>query len=144
MRLSTRARYGIRAMADIASQDVAGPISLGEIAERQGLSRAYLEQIMARLRDAGLIRVQRGQKGGVRFARPAGELRLDEIFVALEGQLAVAECLTAPEMCERWETCATRRLWGAMTDALSATLSAYTVADLVDNGAGPCAGVRDA
>lgn len=131
MRLSTRFRYGSRAMAELARLPPRQAISVREIARRERLSPKYLEQIMARLKAAGLARSVRGVRGGYELARPPGSIRLSEVFQALEGSMAPVECLEHPELCSMQRTCPTRRTWLKLAEAIAGVLNTTRVADLV-------------
>jgi len=130
LKFSTRARYGMRAMLDLAANGDDGPVLLRDIAERQDLSKRYLEHMMTRLRGKGLVTATRGARGGYRLSRPAKEIRLDEIFEALEGPLSPVECVGDPSACERAEECVTRELWCDMARAMRDVLAGQTLEDL--------------
>jgi len=130
LKLSTRARYGMRAMLDIAVNGEDGLVLLKDIAERQAISKRYLEHMMTLLRNSGLVVAERGASGGYRLSRPASEIRLDEVFEALEGELSPVECLRNPSVCDRTEDCVARELWCEMTDAMKNVLEAKTLEDL--------------
>ncbi|MBU4193848.1 MAG: Rrf2 family transcriptional regulator [Actinobacteria bacterium] len=131
MKISTRARYGMRAMLDLAvNGSEAGLVLLKDIARRQEISKRYLEHMMKLLKNRNLVEAERGASGGYRLARPAPEIRLDEIFEALEGSLAPIECLREPSVCDRVEDCITRELWGEMTLAMRDVLEKKTLEDL--------------
>ena len=108
---STKGRYALRTMADLGSHE--GWVSLGDVAERQGISRKYLEQIISVLSKAKFVESQRGKNGGYKLARPASEYTLGEILRAVEGNLAPVSCLdcTSGELCPKIETCNTVDIW---------------------------------
>lgn len=130
MKFSTRARYGMRAMLDIAVNGDEGLVLLKDVAERQAISKRYLEHMMTRLRGAGLVEASRGASGGYRLSRAPAEVRLDEIFEALEGQLAPVDCVFDAGLCERSEDCVTRELWCEMERSMRAVLEGKTLEDL--------------
>jgi Rrf2 family protein len=130
LKLSTRARYGMRAMLDLAEQNEGKLILLKDIAERQEISKRYLEHMMTLLRKRGLIVAERGASGGYKLARAPHEIRLDEIFEALEGELAPVDCVRDAAVCKRSEDCAVRDLWCDMTNAMRVVLEGQTLADL--------------
>lgn len=130
MKLSTRARYGMRAMLDLAEQDQGKLVLLKDIAERQEISKRYLEHMMTLLRNRGLIVAERGASGGYRLAKPPEEIPLVEIFEALEGEVAPVDCVRDTAVCRRWEDCAVRDLWCEMTNAMRVVLEGQTLADL--------------
>lgn len=132
MKLSTRARYGTRALLELAMQKNDGLVPLKEIAERQQISLAYLEHLITPLVTAGIIRSTRGPKGGVSLARSPADIRLNEVVQLLEGSIAPAECIDNPEMCDRSGWCATRDVWADLEKAMNDVLGSTTLADLVN------------
>ncbi len=131
MKLTTRARYGTRALLDLAMRP-GQPVQLKHVAERQTISKKYLEQLLAPLKDAGVVHTVRGPSGGYQLARPPEELRLGDLLRVLEGPLELVECV-GPEgtECERSELCAARSLWTKVAEAIEETLNRVTLADLV-------------
>ena len=132
MKLSTRTRYGIRAVIELAQDEGDRPLQLKTIAERQGISIKYLEQLMGLLRSAGFVRSVRGAKGGYVLARPAGQITLYEIFRCLEGSVATTECVEDKDYCGRWADCAARRVWIQVEEAIQRVLSGITLADMME------------
>lgn len=141
MKISTRTRYGIRATIELANHSQQGPLQLRIIAERQGISVKYLEQLMAVLRSAGLVRSVRGAKGGYILARPAADIRLSEVFHCLEGPVATAECVENQDYCQRAIDCVARLLWTRVEKAINGVLESVTLQDLVDQSKQP--GIAD-
>ncbi len=140
MLFSTRAEYGVRLMVELGRQSGDRPVSLSAVAEGENLPLAYLEHLVAKLRKAGLVESQRGAHGGYRLARPAEEIDMQEVVVALEGAIAPMECFhPSPEgkvSCSH-ETdgdhaCATKLLWTRVHGGVSKALSGTTLADLVE------------
>lgn len=132
MKLSTRTRYGMRALVDLALRDTSQPVQLKEIAERQQLSLSYLEHLIIPLISSGIIQSYRGSKGGIKLARPAEEIKLDEILAVLEGPLAPVDCLKESYSCPRSGSCATQEVWDEMRQAMRAVLKAKTLKDLAE------------
>ena len=133
---STRGEYGVRFMVALARMDRGEPVSLTDIAEAEDLPRAYLEQIVGSLRDAGIIDSQRGAHGGYRLARPANELHMGEVLRALEGPIVPMSCLAeAGSACNRAGSCTVAHLWSRVRDAVSTALDSFTLADLAKPGA---------
>jgi len=130
MKLSTKGRYGTRAMLDLAMHREAGPVNLKYIAERQGVSWRYLEHLMVRLASQGLVRPVRGRGGGFVLSRPASQISLAEIVEALEGSMSVVECLADAEVCHRAPFCATREVWDGVSQSISRYLDEMTLEDL--------------
>ena len=131
MKLSTRGRYGTRAMFELALHWNEGPVMLRSIAESQRLSAKYLEQLLTQIKNAGLVRVVRGAKGGFLLARPPESIKLSEIVTALEGDLSIVECVSAAEYCEQADECVTRSVWREVSEAVKDVLDNLTLADLV-------------
>jgi Rrf2 family transcriptional regulator, cysteine metabolism repressor len=139
---STKAEYGIRVMAHLARQtngapSEAHPISLGSIADAEGLPLAYLEHLVQRLRKSELVESRRGAHGGYTLARPAAEITMAEVVSALEGEIAPIECITADAdgvlTCAREgaEPCPTKLLWTRVQGSIVRTLNEMTLDDLV-------------
>lgn len=132
MQLSTRARYGFRALLELACRYGQGAVALKEVAKCQGISAKYLEHLFTRLRAAGLIKGVRGTGGGYVLARPPDSVTLAEAFAVLEGSLAIVECVEKPETCRRASCCVTREVWTDIRDASEHILRSRTLKDLVD------------
>ncbi|MFC2041071.1 RrF2 family transcriptional regulator [Chloroflexota bacterium] len=131
MKLSTKGRYGTRALLDIALHQEDGPVSLRNIARRQQISLPYLEHLVAPLIDGGIIRSTRGIGGGVSLAKSPEEIKLSEVIGLLEGSLALVKCVTDPTVCNRSEFCVTRDLWSELKTAMDGVLESTTLQDLV-------------
>jgi Rrf2 family transcriptional regulator, cysteine metabolism repressor len=142
MMFSTKAEYGIRVMAHLAREadgvpDEARPISLGSIADAEGLPLAYLEHLVQRLRKAELVESRRGAHGGYTLARPAADITMAEVVAALEGDIAPIECITADAdgalICAREGAapCPTKLLWTRVQGSIVRTLTEMTLDDLV-------------
>jgi len=131
MKLSTRSRYGTRLMVDMAKHYGEGPIQLGEIAKRQGVSVKYLEQIIIPLKKARYIKSVRGPKGGHILAKPPEEITVGEIVAVLENGISLVECAEEQAVCDRADVCPTRLLWKEASEAMFDRLQATTLADLV-------------
>ena len=131
MRVSTRTRYGLRALAAVARGQHLRPVSLRTVALEESLPRKYLERLFAALKAAGLVRAVRGAAGGYVLARPATDIPLLEIFEALEGPPDPVECLQPGAVCPHESQCPTRDLWQEVSDAVSGVLAGHTLADLM-------------
>ena len=131
MKLSTRTRYGIRAVIELAQHEGKRPLQLKVIAERQGISVKYLEQLMSLLRSSGFVRSIRGSKGGYILARAPEQVTLSEVFRCLEGPVTTAECTEDKDYCERAADCVAREVWIQVEAAIEGVLSAITLADMV-------------
>ena len=132
MKLSTRGRYGTRALLELALHEKAGPISLKDIAQRQEIPVVYLEHLITPLIAGGIVRSTRGVRGGVSLAKPPEEIRLSEVIRLLEGSIAPVECVNNPEICSRSNSCVTRDIWSELKQAMDGILSSTTLQDLVE------------
>ena len=132
MKISTRCRYGLRAILELAMEYGKGPLQIKIIAERQEISNKYLEQIMAILKSVGLVRSIRGAKGGYVLAKEPKNIRISDIFVALEGPLLTVDCVEHPEFCTRCTDCVTRHVWTEIQESIMNVLEGVTLQDLVD------------
>ncbi|MGQ0458025.1 MAG: aminotransferase class V-fold PLP-dependent enzyme [Hyphomicrobium sp.] len=142
MELTTKGRYAVMAMADIASQADASAVPLSQIAERQGLPLAYLEQIFAPLRRAGLVESARGRSGGYKLARAAADISVNDVMAAVEEETRFTRCTDDDARCSRDKPCVTHNLWTALGQATSDFFSGVTLAD-VASGA-PIGATREA
>ena len=133
MRLSTKGRYGVRAMYDLAVHRSAGPISVKSISERQGISINYLEQIFNQLGRAGLIKSTRGPGGGFMLSGSPGEIKILDIIKALKEPTSPVACVDDkdPDQCERIDRCVTRLLWKRLGDRIREVLENTSLEDLL-------------
>ena len=131
MKISTKIRYGARAMVELASHYGEGPIELREIAKKENISPKYLEQVINPLRADGLVKAMRGAKGGYSLAKPPSEICLYDVVETLEGPLNLLDCLGDPKACQRVSSCVTREVWKEVSDAISQIFCAVTLEDLV-------------
>lgn len=132
MKLSTRTRYGIRAMLELAGKYGEGPLQIKVIANRQDISIKYLEQLMAMLRSGGFVRSIRGSKGGYILSKVPAQIKLDELFTCLEGPVVTVECVEDENYCARAADCVTRQVWAQMQAAMMKVLQSMTLQDLVN------------
>lgn len=132
MKISTKGRYALRLMLDLALQEGEGPVPLRDVARRQDISDKYLEQIVTQLGRADLVRSVRGAGGGYLLTRPAAEYTVGEILRALEGSLAPVTCAEDPSCCCRSEACVTMEVWSQIAEAVSGVVDHTTLQDLVD------------
>ncbi len=134
MKLSTKGRYAVTAMLDLALHSSTGPVALTEIANAQGLSLSYLEQLFARLRRNGLVEGMRGPGGGYRLARPAAAISVADIITAVDENVDVTRC-AGRENCQDGERCLTHDLWTDLSRQLYEFLDAITLEKLVSRPA---------
>lgn len=128
MRLSARSEYGLLALIDLAVAEDGRPLATRELAENRGIPAAFLEQLLADLRRADLVRSTRGPRGGFTLARPAESITALDIVEALEGSIAPSVC--APDGCGRESGCAAASVWGNVSGAVRDALSGFTLARL--------------
>ena len=133
MKLSTRCRYGIQAMFDLAQNAGKGPQTLREIAERQDISEEYLEQIAGVLRRAGFVTSVRGAQGGYRLARGASDITLGELIRTLEGPIFFADCIASSDACSRSGNCPSRMLWERLEKSVNEVVDGFTLQNMVDD-----------
>lgn len=142
VKIRTRSRYAVRALLELALYYGKGPLMMQAIATNQGVSRKYLDAIFASLKSAGLVRSRRGAGGGHMLARDPADIHLGEVFKALDGPMALVDCVADPVLCQRSHRCVTRGVWDQVGKALDAALSSITLADLVreqrELEKGPC------
>lgn len=131
MKLSTRTRYAVRAIIELAQHESNQPLQLKIIAQRQEISVKYLEQLMAVLRSAGFVRSVRGSKGGYILAKAPNQIRMNEVLRRLEGTVATVECVENENTCSRSADCAARYLWIQVEHAIEQVLESMTLQDLV-------------
>jgi Rrf2 family protein len=132
MKLSTRTRYGMRALLELALAHKSGPLQIKVISERQGISNKYLEQLVAMLKTAGLVRSIRGPHGGYILAKQPDEIKLIDVFKTLEGSTLTVECVEDESVCAGHADCITRRLWSEINQAIISVLESKTLGDLVE------------
>ena len=131
MRISTKGRYAIRLMLDLAAHNTGDPVRLKDVAARQEISDKYLEQIISVLNKAGFVRSIRGPMGGYVLTRRPEEYTVGMILRLTEGSLAPVECTETPGTCDREEECVTRILWNRIADAVNGVVDHVTLEDLL-------------
>lgn len=132
MKISTKGRYGTRAMLDLALHYGEGPILVKDIARRQQISERYLEHLLISLKVAGMVRSARGTRGGFTLAKPPSQIRLSEIIQVMEGSMAPVECVDEPGAYQRAAFCAVHDVWVEMKRAMSNVLESITLQDLTE------------
>lgn len=130
MKLSTRSRYGLRALMELAKHYGEGTISVSTIAEQQGISQKYLDTLFNSLKVAGLAMSRRGPGGGWQLTRPPDQIHLSEVLPALEGSFALVQCVEFPHTCASTPTCAAREVYVAIHEAIQGVLESYNLAEL--------------
>ena len=132
MKLSTRGRYGLRALLDLAVHQGEGMVLLKDVARRQEFSLPYLEHLITPLIAGGLVKSTRGARGGVLLLKPPAEVKLTEVVQLLEGSIAPVDCVNDPRVCSRSVSCVTRDIWMQIKDAMIQVLDSTTLQDLVE------------
>ena len=133
MRLSTKTRYGIRSLCELAENYGKGPVQIRVIAQKQQVSAKYLEQLMAMLKSAGFIRSIRGSKGGYELTRSTEKIKLSECFTVLEGDFIPADCFEGLITCQRVNECRIKNFLHELQNAVQEVLDSKTLADLIDD-----------
>ena len=132
MKISTKIRYGTRAMLELASRYGEGPIELKEIAKKEDISLKYLEQVIIPLRTAGLVKSMRGSKGGYSLAKSPSEIYLNDLVEVLEGPVEIIDCLRDPKVCRKVSSCVTRDIWEEVSQAIRKIFCSITLEDMVN------------
>ena len=133
MKLSTRGRYGIHAMYDLALHANSGPQSIKAISERQGVPEAYLEQLFAVLKRENLVVSTRGAQGGYTLSRPPEAITVGDVLRALEGGLNLVDCLDGEDACGKACACPSRVMWQKVRDGLNAVVDGITLEDMLED-----------
>lgn len=134
MRLTTRSRYGTRMVLDIAMHCSSGPVRIGDIAKRQGLSIKYLEKLIRELKKGGFITSKRGPGGGHTLAMSPDKITIGAVVRSLEGEAGLVECMEKDTLCERIDQCLTREIWVKASTAMYEALDKITLGDLLKEG----------
>jgi Rrf2 family protein len=132
MKVSTRGRYGLRALLDLALHQGEGLVLLKDIARREEVSLPYLEHVITPLIAAGLVKSMRGARGGVSLLKPPSKIKLSEVVELLEGSITPVDCVNNPASCHRSAFCVTRDIWVEVKEAMSQVLDSTTLQDLVE------------
>ncbi len=132
MKLSTRGRYGTRALLELALHQGEGPVLLKDIAQRQQISLQYLAHLITPLIAGGLVRSTRGARGGVLLTKTPDKIKLSEVIQLFEGSLAPVDCIDNPGICKRSAFCVTRDVWGELKEVMNGVLESTTLQDLVE------------
>lgn len=133
MKLTSKGRYAVTAMLDLALHVNEGPVTLAGISERQGISLSYLEQLFTRLRKSGLVVSTRGPGGGYSLSRPAGQIAVAEVVTAVDESVDATRCGGRGD-CQDGRRCLTHELWEELSDQIYSFLSEITLGDLVEQG----------
>ena len=132
MKISTKIRYGTRAILELASHYGEGPIELKEIAKKENISLKYLEQVIIPLRSAGLVKSVRGSKGGYLLAKSPSGICINDLVEILEGPINLIECLRDPKACQKSSFCVTRDIWKEVSEAIYQIFHSITLEEMVN------------
>jgi Rrf2 family cysteine metabolism transcriptional repressor len=132
VKISTKIRYGTRAMLELAFHYGEGPIELKEIAKKENISLKYLEQVIIPFRSAGLVKSVRGSKGGYSLAKPPSQIFLNDLVEILEGPVNLAECLRDPKACQKSASCVTRDIWKEVSEGIDRIFHSITLEEMVN------------
>jgi Rrf2 family iron-sulfur cluster assembly transcriptional regulator len=132
MRLTSKGRYAVTAMLDVALHSKKGPVALADISERQGISLSYLEQLFSRLRKNGLVSSVRGPGGGYLLGKNASDIAVGSVINAVDESLDATRC-HGKEGCQRGERCLTHALWRDLSERISGFLNNITLAEIINN-----------
>ncbi len=133
MKISTKGRYGLRILLDLALHDGEEPRLIRDIAESQQISPKYISRLIIDLRRAGLVRSIRGSKGGFRLAQKPEAVTLLEVMEVMEGPLSIVDCVQSPRRCERNEACVTREIWNRVNTEIRESMRKITLQEIIDN-----------
>lgn len=138
LKLSTKGRYGLRAVLDIAIYGMEEAVSLSSTSEREGISINYLEQLVPKLKKQGILTSTRGAQGGYMLAKPPEDISVGEVLRALEGNLNPVDCalLDGEKECQASRCCVTKYVWKKISDSINDTVDAITIASLMEEAMG--------
>ena len=133
LKVSTKGRYGLRAIVDLAVHNKEGQVSLKSVADRQGLSENYLEQLFSSLKKSGLVKSIRGAQGGYLLARAPEDISVGDVLRSLEGTLSPVDCIDieAPVSCDKADICVTAAVWAKIRDKINEVVDSISISDLV-------------
>ena len=132
MKLSTKGRYGLRAMVDLGIYSEREPVSISSIAQRQQISDRYLEQLIGKLKKAGLVSSSRGAQGGYQLAHAPEAITVGDIIDATEGPLNISECISDEGCCSLSGQCRTSRVWEYLSNSINNVLQSITLRDMLE------------
>lgn len=133
MKLSTKGRYGLKAMFELSLSHSKGPISIKTIASKQNIPEQYLEQIFSKLKKAKLIKSVRGAQGGYLLSKKASEITVYDVLIVLEGPVSISDCLIDEDSCENSGACVTKLVWAKIRDAIEDVMKSITLCDMVSD-----------
>ena len=132
MKISTKCRYGIRALVEIAKNSSSSPMTRSSIAKSQGIPDSYLENILIALKHGNIVTSIRGAGGGFILSRPPEEIDLLDVYEVLQGSITLLDCVDCPEVCDRSGNCVVRPVWLEMQEAQKAVLRSKSIKNLIE------------
>lgn len=133
MKLSTKGRYGLKAMFQLALYKSEGPIPLKNIASKQNISEQYLEQIFSSLKKSGLVKSVRGAQGGYLLGKEPKDITVGDILIVLEGPVSISECIIDEDICENSGICVTKVVWERLKKGIEDVINSITLQDMIDD-----------
>ena len=133
MKLSTKGRYGLKAMFQLALYKSEGPIPLKNIANKQNISEQYLEQISSSLKKSGLVKSVRGAQGGYLLAKEPKDITVGDILIVLEGPISLSDCVLDEDICENSGKCVTKVVWEKIKKGIDDVINSITLQDMIDD-----------
>ena len=133
MKLSTKGRYGLKAMFELSLNQENGPVPLKFIAKKQNISDQYLEQIFSKLKKSGLVQSVRGAQGGYLLAEDAKEITVGDILTVLEGPISLSDCVLDEDVCENSSVCVTKVVWEKMKKGIDEVVNSITLQDMIND-----------
>jgi len=133
MKINTKVRYGLRAMIEVAEKGKFDPVRTSELAKSQNLSVKYLEALMVKLKNAGLVHSVRGNKGGYLLAKDTATITAYDIFIALDESFEIVPCMCENRICERNEFCGTKKMWEELAGSMEKKLKTIKLESLAQN-----------
>ncbi|RDY24785.1 Rrf2 family transcriptional regulator [Romboutsia maritimum] len=133
MKLSTKGRYGLKAMFELSLNQNKGPVPLKVIAKKQNISDQYLEQIFSALKKSGLVKSVRGAQGGYLLAKEAKDISVGDILVVLEGPVSLSDCVLDEDVCENSNVCVTKIVWEKMKKGIEDVINSITLQDMIND-----------
>lgn len=133
MKLSTKGRYGLKAMFELSLRQTCGPVPLKQIAQKQNISEQYLEQIFSSLKKSGLVKSVRGAQGGYFLDKDPKEITVGDILIVLEGPVSLSDCVLDEDICENSGKCVTKVVWEKIKKGIDDVINSITLQDMIDD-----------
>ncbi|MGL4797053.1 MAG: RrF2 family transcriptional regulator [Paraclostridium sp.] len=133
MKLSTKGRYGLKAMFELSLRQAGGPVPLKQIAQKQNISEQYLEQIFSALKKSGLIKSVRGAQGGYLLVKEPKDITVGDILIVLEGPVSLSDCVIDEDVCANSGVCVTKVVWERLKKGIEDVINSITLQDMIDD-----------